>query len=290
MNMAPPLIIKPFSARSGVASKPSLSLTVPAGFKILGGGAVIDQVEPANFLTASYPIDTQTWFAAGKDHEVSAPAAITVIVLAIQDDDDLWDVRIVPAISGAVDHPKVTAYLPGDYVLTGGGAFADYHGAGNMLNASFPTQPLGNGDWYAWEAHSKDHQISDPTHLTAYVIGVRLRSAPENFLGVQNHVESTTVGPASDISASCPLPVTLPHYALTGGGAWDQYGQGAGNMLTANAPFGRLDEIPQFWFARGHDHFIASPAPLTVWAIGLTLLPDGVAGVARHRDRHKASY
>jgi hypothetical protein len=293
MNMGPPLTIFPLDAESEVSSHPSVFLTVPKHAKILGGGAIIEaadpSVDPANFLTASYPIDSITWFAAGKDHEVSFPARIKAFVFALQDDGDIWDVRIVSASGpGAVSHPKAVASLPGDYVLTGGGAFVDYHGAGNMLTASFPIQPLGNGDWYAWKAHSKDHQIFDPARLTAYAIGIRLKSAPEGAPGVQNHVVfDTDSQPAS--KPEILSPVIGPPFQLTGGGAWDKYGTGAGNMLNASAPF-----LPSaqagFWNARGSDHLVASPAEITAWAIGLALQPDSAPTIARHRDRHKASY
>jgi hypothetical protein len=218
MNMAtPPILIEGFFRRSDVASHPSLFLTVPPGFKILGGGAAIEAVEPANFLTASYPANTQTWFAAGKDHEVASPAYLTIFVHAINDPDDIWDVQIFSATTPqAESHAKVAAYLPGDYVLTGGGAFVDYRGAGNMLTASFPFQPLGNGDWYGWDVRSKDHQISDPAIVSAYAIGIRLRSAPVGAPGVQNYVASLT-SQATDKPEVLTNEPIIP-YRTTGGG------------------------------------------------------------------------
>jgi len=102
----PPILIHTFVRTSDAAvSHSSLFLTVPKGLKILGGGASINSVEAANFLTASYPANLQTWFAAGKDHEVAAPASITVSVYAIQDDDDIWDVQI---FSGTTHKPRAT--------------------------------------------------------------------------------------------------------------------------------------------------------------------------------------
>jgi len=213
--MVDSLTIESIAARSELASHPSVFVTVPNGFKIIGGGAMIDAVEPSNFLTASYPFDRETWFAAGKDHEIDSPAAITAWAIAIQDPDDIWDVQIFSATSAALSHPKVAVTFPNgtDYVLTGGGAFVNYTGAGNMLNASFPTQPLGNGDWYGWEAHSKDHDISDPAQLTAYAIGMRLRSAPLWSPGVQNSVQSATCPPMNKPAVGLTTP-----FGITGGG------------------------------------------------------------------------
>src|SRR5262249_34324578 len=115
-----------FFNSSGTASHPSVFVNVPRGFKIIGGGAFIDRVEPSNFLTASYPFDRETWFAAGKDHEVDSPASITAFAAAIHDPDDVWDVQIFSGTSAALSHPKAIVSLPDgtDYVLTGGGAFA----------------------------------------------------------------------------------------------------------------------------------------------------------------------
>jgi hypothetical protein len=283
--MAPPLTILSSFGPSDVRSRPSSFMTVPDGCKLLGGGAIIDPVQPSNFLTASYPIDPITWFAAGKDHEISSPASITAIAYGILDEDNIWDVQIFGAASAEVSHPKVTVYVPGDYVLAGGGAFVDYRGAGNMLNASFPVQPLGNGDWYAWEAHSKDHQISDPSVLRVYAIGIRLRSAPFGSPGVQNQVKLEISQPADKPEVLTSF-LDFP-FQVTGGGAFDRYGNGAGNMLTASGP-ALLDQPQSPWRARGSDHRVASPAPINSWVIGLALQPDSVAEVARLRDRYKA--
>jgi len=68
-----------------------------------------------------------------------------------------------------------------------------------MLNASYPsTNPDGGGpdDWYVWNAHSKDHDISDPASITAYAIGIRLRGAPAASPGVRNIIRSATCAAA----------------------------------------------------------------------------------------------
>jgi hypothetical protein len=266
--MAEPLVIKAFTSKSGVASHPSTSVTVPQGFKILGGGALVDSVEPSNFLTASFPANQQTWFAAGKDHEISSPASITVWAFAVEDPNDIWDVQIRSGTSAALSQPKVNVALTDDYVLTGGGAFVDYRGVGNMLVASYPRSGPDPSDWYIWEAHSKDHEISDPAHLTVYAIGIRLRSAPVNSPGVQNKVN--IVGTTDRVDKP-QLTLTgsfgeagIP--PLTGGGAFDGYLPGAGNMLTAMGPPGLQ---PDAWLARGSDHRIVSPATIFLYAITL---------------------
>jgi len=260
-----------FTMESQIVSHPSATVKVPKGFKLIGGGAIIypfsEPPNPSNFLTASYPLDPETWFAAGKDHEISSPGSIIVSAFAIPDADDIWDVKIVSATSDVLSHPKVTVALPDDYVLTSGGAFVDYRGAGNMLTASFPrANPDGDGDWYIWEAHSKDHDVSDPAALTVYAIGIRLRSAPAGSPGLQNIVTtSATTDPTDKPQITTTGPAGL---VLTGGGAWDHW-SGAGNMLTASgpAPDAGTNASAFTWLASGTDHITSSPATISGWAI-----------------------
>jgi hypothetical protein len=243
------LTLQVFTASSGVAPHPSVELTVPADYKIIGGGAFDHWIEPGNLLTASYPRGPQTWFAAGKDHEASSSASITAFALALYDPNDEWDVIIKSETSDPAPHPQAVATLPGGYTLTGGGAFVDWRGAGNLLTASFPSSDL------SWEARSKDHDVSDPSRITAYVIGVKSRSG--NLL--RGIVKNATGAIAAHPNAQVCLD---PGWILSGGGALDQW-DGDGNLLTALFPLGPC------WFAAGKDHEVSSPAAITAYAIGI---------------------
>src|SRR5215813_3149380 len=165
MTMA--LTIQLFTATSGVAPHPSVEVSVPPGYKIVGGGAFDHWSGAGNLLTASFPKSTNTWAVAGKDHEIPSPASITAFALALHDPNNEWDVLIKRETSDPAPHPTAVAILPDGYVLTGGGAFVDWHGAGNLLTASFP-----NSD-RSWEARSKDHDVSDPAAITAFAIGIK---------------------------------------------------------------------------------------------------------------------
>ena len=88
------LQIQTFTAKSGVTAHPSVQVTVPAGYKILGGGALDNWTGAGSLLTASYPLNDHTWFVAGKDHEISSPASITAYAIALHDPNDEWDVTI----------------------------------------------------------------------------------------------------------------------------------------------------------------------------------------------------
>jgi vibriolysin len=243
------LQIQLFAATSGVAQHPSVQLNIPPEYKIIGGGAFDHWSEPGSLLTAAYPIGLQTWFAAGKDHETASPASITGFALAVHDPNNEWDVVITSETSNPAPHPQAVAILPSGYQLTGGGAFVDWRGAGNLLTASFP-----NSD-SSWEARSKDHDISDPSRITAYVIGLRHRGN----LNLRTMIKNATGPQAPHPTAQVCLE---PGWILSGGGAFDNW-SGAGNLLTASYPQGLC------WLAAGKDHLHSSPASITAYAIGI---------------------
>jgi vibriolysin len=244
------LTVQLFTATSGVAQAPSVELTVPGDHKIIGGGATDNWSGFGNLLTATYPMGPQTWFAAGKAHKVSSPASITAYALALFDPDNEWDVIIKQETSDPAPHPQAVATLPAGYTLTGGGAFVDWHGFGNLLTTSFPTSEL------SWEARSKDHDTPDPSRITAYAIGVKPRSGN---LKLQTSIVKSTGGRSNAPHAVVCLD---PGWILSGGGALDQW-DGFGNLLTASSPGGMC------WLAAGKAHVTESPAAITVYAIGI---------------------
>jgi hypothetical protein len=245
------ITISIFTQTSAVAAHPSTSVTVPAGFKMLGGGAFDHYSEPGNMLTASYPQSSQTWFVAGKDHEQSSPASITAFALAISDPNDEWDVVIDQNTSPIkLPHPQAVATLRPGYVMTGGGAFVDYHGAGNLLTASYPSSDS------TWQANSKDHDVSDPSQITAYVIGIKHRTILHR---VQHNIASFTGATAPHPTAQ--VQVTAG-FTMCGGGASDNW-TGDGNLLTASYP-----QTP-FWMAAGKDHIHSDPSTITAYVIGI---------------------
>ncbi|MEA2756995.1 MAG: hypothetical protein QOJ54_3284 [Aliidongia sp.] len=244
------LSVQLFTATSGSAPHPSVEVSVPSNFKIIGGGAIDNWSGQGNLLTASYPKGLNSWFAAGKDHEFPSPSTITAFAIALYDPNNEWDVVIKSETSNPAPHPQAIAVLPGNYTMTGGGAFVDYgSGVGNILTASFP-----NSD-KSWEVRSKDHDIADSAQITAYAIGMRSRTG----LALQRIVVSATGVVAPHPTAHVALP---PGWILSGGGAFDNW-EGAGNLLTASYPQGMS------WLAAGKDHKDPSPASVTAYAIGI---------------------
>jgi vibriolysin len=244
------LQIEQFTATSEPEAHPFVQVNVPPNYKMVGGGAFDNYTEPGNMLTASYPISSTSWFAAGKDHEISSPATITAYLLAIFDPLDEWDVVISSSTSDPAPHPQAVVSVTAGYTLTCGGAFVNYQGAGNILTASFP-----NSDT-SWYAQSKDHDVSDPATITAYAIGIK-----HKVISLVNHIEQSATGSVAP-HPTAQVCLNDSSYTLSGGGAIDNW-SGAGNLLTATYPQGSC------WIANGKDHIDPSPASITVYAIGI---------------------
>jgi hypothetical protein len=54
------------------------------GWVLSGGGALDDWTGDGNLLTGSFP-QGHGWIAAGKDHKISSPAAITAYAIGLRD-------------------------------------------------------------------------------------------------------------------------------------------------------------------------------------------------------------
>jgi hypothetical protein len=172
--------------------------------------------QPSNyFLTASYPKDARTWVSGAKEHiGSSAVGGIEVYLIAICDPDDECDVRVFSEKSGADPFPHVTATVPGDYILTGGGAQAS---EGSFLVASFPGGPN------SWVAVSKTPIAGNTASVTAYAIGIRASDRAQRSIGeIFGRKMFETITLANEgASATCPsAEISIPSgYVLTGGGA-----------------------------------------------------------------------
>lgn len=252
------LVVHLFSEKSKVANHPTIELSVPDDYKIIGGGSVLEldqSRDPGNLLTASYPKGLQTWFAAGKDHGAGSPATITAFALALYDPHDEWDVVIKSETSDQVSHPQAVALVPDGYTLTGGGAFVDFRGEGNLLTASYPNS------YSSWEARSKDHGKGDPSRITAYAIGLRHRAGT---VKLETEIKNLTGPTAAHPEAQVCLD---PGWILSGGGAFDDWSR-AGNLLTSSYPHDLC------WLATGKDHLSSAPASITAYAIGIAIYTE----------------
>jgi hypothetical protein len=244
--------IRIFHNTSTIQQHPQVVVTVPQGYKILGGGAIVHWSGAGNLLLASYPETVKRWVAKSKDHNVGSPASITAYAIALYDPHDSWDVQIFSRTTDVpVTHPIITVSLPTGYVLTGGGARSHSINPGNLLTASYPKNSN------TWEARSKDHSVQSPSLLSVYAIGIKSR--------IGNVVPQVVVTQSTgDIAQHPSAQVSVQSgFTMTGGGAKDNW-NGAGNLLTASYPSGN-----NIWVALGKDHEVASPADITVYAIGI---------------------
>src|SRR5258707_10281987 len=232
---------------SSCAQHPTITITAPNGTVIVGGGAYVDWRSPpcappsaaGNLLTAMYPnYQGTTWTVASKDHEFASPATVTAycIVAEMSNGAPIPEdhYRVVSATSARVAHPSTQAIIPDGFIVVGGGACANWSGAGSLLFASYPTPGL-----RSWLGAAKDHDISDPSTITVWAIGLR-ESFLKRFGMVVRLKEVTSSPPVNHPNIS---PVT-PGFHLTGVGARVNWSV-AGNLLTACFPQDRQTVIAE---------------------------------------------
>ena len=242
--------IKIFHTKSGVASWPSVDVSVPEGYKMLGGGARVNWSGESNLLTGCYPAATNRWRASGKDHERSSPASIDGWAIALEDPDDKWEIIIEAADSDRRPHPERVVSVPNGFAMVGGGVKANWNTAGQLLTESIP---VGRD---SWSGKSKDHVVPEPSTLSTYVIGIRPRNGGPN---IEIKIRQTEVAAAPHPEGRCPVPDGC---RLVGGGARVNWTT-AGNLLTATYPEGNA------WVAKAKDHTHTNPSSLTIFSIGI---------------------
>lgn len=243
--------IRRMTVESERAAHPQAKACFPSNVKLIGGGALVDPVEPGNLLTGSFP-DGNCWVALSKDHKASSSATIKAFAIGIFDPSNEFQVITRQKTSGRTSHPSVVVDVDSGFTLTGGGGRTNFSGAGSLLVASFPQTAT------RWEVRAKDHQIANPATVTAFVIGIRRQTGGR----VGSRIERAT----SVVEAH---PQTIARlnsdFILTGGGALSNWAHPQpGNMLTSSFPTASND-----WMARSKDHFASSPASITTFAIGI---------------------
>lgn len=69
---------------SGIDPHPAATVSLPAGYKAIGGGGLVTYGNCAgNMLTASYRASSTQWFASSKDHRAACAATISSRVIGI---------------------------------------------------------------------------------------------------------------------------------------------------------------------------------------------------------------
>ncbi|TXT30027.1 MAG: hypothetical protein FD131_2037 [Rhodocyclaceae bacterium] len=247
----PPFVIRQFSATGDIGPYPQASVSLPTGYKLIGGGGQTNWRGYGSLLTVSQPNQT-AWVVRGKEHQSPDSTSATVWAVGINDPKDLWDVKIEQKsiAVGEVSSGEITVSLPPGYARTGGGAAAEVGGQGRLLTGSYP---IGNN---GWGASDKDHFIKQGGTLTVFVIGMK----PKFGAAPDMQVKSSTSAQVAHPTVEATLD---PGHVLTGGGA-RVAPCNPGNMLTASAPKGDMT-----WRAEAKDHYASCPSTVEAWAIGL---------------------
>lgn len=243
--------IQTFAESGNPGNLSEAAACVPSGWKIIGGGASVKAGKVGGLLTASYP-EGNCWVGRSKAHEIQEQQRVQVVAIAIRDEANVWDVVTDTATSGKESAPSMQVRLRPGYVMTGGGARANWTGAGSLLTASFPATTE------VWEARAKDHGVADPATVTAYVIGIRARRGAQPISQIFTAQGALASHPERDVTVA-------QGFVATGGGARVNW-TGAGNLLTESHP---CCNTKTMWRAAAKDHKYPSPASLTVFAVGL---------------------
>jgi hypothetical protein len=161
------------------ASNPSLSVGVPSGYVLVGGGAhAFDNTSSAPitgagaFLTESRPNGSLTlWKGRSKDHMVADAHYLSVYAIGMKIDGVTSaylrsQISLDSTVSSTANHPTAQKSVPAGYLLIGGGAYDHYTGYGNMLVKSYPKNST------TWSVEGKDHRRADACTITAYAIGI----------------------------------------------------------------------------------------------------------------------
>lgn len=252
----PPLELRRFTIVSEAASTHEVRLTVPEGFKILGGGAVAPFtafVQQPLLLIESRPESPTTWVVRASDHPgvpLGGRAEVTVTVIALSDPNDEFELDIAEATSIQELHPATSVAVRRGFTLTGGGARAVTAGPGVFLTASHPA------DHETWSVAAKDHLVASPGTVTAYAIGLRSRRGRP----LRSFIRSATSIPNQHPAVEVRLPTG---FVAVGGGARDEF-QEPGNMLVSSAP-----SRDEGWRAAASEFRDRALGTLTAYAIGL---------------------
>ena len=174
-----------------------------------------------------------------------------------------FQIRIFTHTGEVAQHPEARVHIPSEYKLLAGGARDNFApGGGNLLTASFP-----DGD-SVWIGRGKDHHAVSPANVSVFAVGIY------DNLGLWEVAHSSATGnqgehPSAEV-ALCEGFVAKDG-VLVGGGAAVVDGPGSDKMLTSSYP-----KNATTWAAAATDPQNSNPAKITVYAVGLRCLVEGI--------------
>lgn len=161
-----------FTNTSSVVAHPEATVSIPANYKLLGGGGRINWTGQGNLLVFSYPVGN-SWLVKGKDHGVSSPASATAYAIGIQN-------SYIPGLDGYIEtlilqnqsttgtgtrstNINASSYQSSGWMTSCPGARSVYSGSGRLLTV------ISGGYWNSY-AYSKDHEWSSSGSVYSYLI------------------------------------------------------------------------------------------------------------------------
>ncbi|MCW5909604.1 MAG: hypothetical protein KIT62_00940 [Cyclobacteriaceae bacterium] len=174
-----------FTNTSTTQAHPTISVTVPSDYQLIGGGARVNYGSGAgNLLTVSvgWPFGN-IWIAESKDHFISSPASITAYAIGIKkiipnlycnsgcDPGGFFDVSegVSPIIYAPSGSSLATTPLTGNgWAISSVGAAVGYSGAGRMLQEIFPGELS-----QVATSRSRDQSSASPGSMYVNVIRIK---------------------------------------------------------------------------------------------------------------------
>lgn len=160
-----------FTNTSSVLSHPQTSVTVPANYTMLGGGAQINYGSGAgNLLVHSYPSSLNTWSVRGKDHRFASPSTITAYAIGIN--------NVLGFTSSIIETPSPTFVNvgisfntfsnPTDWYPGCPGARTTFNGYGRMLLGYYI-----DDEFFTTFSSAKDLNWASSGFLSSYLLVFR---------------------------------------------------------------------------------------------------------------------
>ena len=234
-----------------------------------------------NYLTGSFPSnDFKSWNVCSRDHQDTYAIelvgyAIGMKIQGLNKEDLRPNLKLFESEGPSLNHPKHSCSVEDGYLLLGGGfhVLDQPEGGGNMATGSFPDSTI------SWRAHAKDHDISSPSRIKVFAIGIRptIMKGTSPFGDVTTTYHSFENEPGYETNVSVN---PLTGYALCGGGAKSHYVIGrllyylvptTKNGINPNPPIIESDQ--QFM---GESHYHGGYVDLgtgTAYAMGIKFKP-----------------
>ncbi|MES2041952.1 MAG: MAC/perforin domain-containing protein [Pseudomonadota bacterium] len=241
-----------------------VEVTVGQDYKIISGGVSVTAGSP-NYLLGCYPSVDQNntitgWTAASHDHSFPADPGtqtLTSYAIAIYDPGNLLKVKLSSAsgTNPGIGGDTATAAIADDYILTGGGAQANWtEGECKFLMQSYPNADVSAKSWTGMIHDYGSAARNVP--LTVYAIGVY-----SEYLSITSQI---TKQPIYNVQHGNAVAKAVT--AIAGGGVKVSDVTGMGNLVQSNAP-----SSAQTWSEYNSDmEGNVSPGNATAYAIQLS--------------------